>query len=143
MITLVKHPIAIKRHNTPVHKKPQLTNTTVDTPEFIKKKTQRQAEQYGKETEEEQQQQQQQSHFVRCPLSILFSDITFIFFFNLCHFFSLVDVISDFFWLFLTNILSFLYITSTKRCWLTFSLKKIFTNKFFGFCFGKLLFFFF
>ena len=96
MKTLLKHSIVIKRHNTPVHKKPQLTNTTVDTPEFIKKKTQRQAEQYSKETEEEQQ-QQQQSHFIRCPLSILFSDITFVFFFNLCHFFSLVDVISDFF----------------------------------------------
>ena len=35
---LVKHPMVIKRHNSPVHKKPQLTNTTVDTPEFIKKK---------------------------------------------------------------------------------------------------------
>ena len=30
------HKTTIKRHNTPV-KKPQLTNTTVNTPQFIKK----------------------------------------------------------------------------------------------------------
>ena len=46
---------------------------------------------------------------------LLFPDTIFVFFCNSCHFFTFVVTIQNFF-------LSFLHLTSTKRCWLTFSI---------------------